>query len=114
MIDRTRFNEAFQYYDKEVIIEVIGLFITDYPQRLADLRRSIDENDLYSMVLQAHSLKGLAGTFVASVPQEIAGTMEEMGKRTETAGLSELCSRLESALHELAGDLKVIREELES
>lgn len=114
MIDRTRFNEAFQYYDKEVVIEVIGLFITDYPQRLADLRKSINEKDLYSMVLQAHSLKGLAGTFVAPVPQEIAGTMEEMGKRNETAGLNELFSRLESALHELAEELKVIREEFES
>ena len=109
MIDREQFREQFQYYDEDVIVEVIGLFLSDYVARLGALRESLVNGDLETMVLQAHSLKGLAGTFAAPGPQAMAGELEEMGKRGQTEGLDDLFLRLESSMHELARDLETIR-----
>ncbi len=109
MIDREQFNEQFQYYDEDVIVEVIGLFLSDYGERLSKLQESIAHVDTETMILQAHSLKGLAGTFAAPGPQALAGEIEEKGKRGDTEGLDGLFLQLKASMEELARDLEMIR-----
>ena len=38
-IDWVQFNENFQYYDKEIVKEVISIFIDEYDQRMVNLKK---------------------------------------------------------------------------
>ena len=38
-IDWAQFNENFQYYDKEIVKEVINILIDEYDQRIGNLKR---------------------------------------------------------------------------
>jgi HPt (histidine-containing phosphotransfer) domain-containing protein len=111
MIDRSKFREQFKYYDSELIVEVIDVFINELPKRLSDLQSDVENKDFSRLMQNAHSFKGLVGTFLATEPYEISGVIEEMAKKQDETGLPGLFSRLHSASQELAKDLLEIRTE---
>ncbi len=111
MIDRSNFREQFQYYDRELVVEVIDVFLKELPQRLADLRADTGLRDLGKLVQDAHSLKGMAGTFLATEAYEICGRLEEKAKKQDTGDIPELLSQLESVCSQVAADLTEIRAE---
>jgi HPt (histidine-containing phosphotransfer) domain-containing protein len=111
MIDRSEFNEQFKYYDREVVAEIIDLFLGSYEEQLLELCTHLAGGRLDLVNMHAHTLKGLAATFVAPDAKVLASQVEEQAGRAEDAGLSELITQLESAVHDMAGELKKIREE---
>jgi len=56
-IDREQFNENFQYYDQEIIREVIGDFFAEADDRLVNLKKNIEDKDSVNLAFNAHSLK---------------------------------------------------------
>ena len=114
MIDRKRFNESFQYFDNDVIIEVIDVFLNEFEERLNKLHTAITENDLPEIIFQAHSFKGVFGTFCAAEPFELSSKIEELAKNNISAGLPELFTRLHTATFELAKELREIKNEFPS
>jgi HPt (histidine-containing phosphotransfer) domain-containing protein len=114
MIEKKEIQKQFRYYDREVVREIIDLFLQTYKQKLELLHSSIAANDLEQVNMHAHSLKGLAGTFMAQETQALAAKMEEMARNNFSAGLHELFDRLDASTHVMAGDLEVIRDEFYS
>ncbi len=112
MIDRQKFNDTFQYFDKETILNIIELFETGFPERFEKIQRNILENDFDSLAFNVHSLKGLIASFMAAVPLELAKTMEELALSKTDQGLPELYEKLQSSTEELLNELRVIRQEL--
>ena len=51
--------------DMELLREVVGLFLEEYPKTLAEIRDAIDEGDPHRLNRAAHSLKGSVGNFGA-------------------------------------------------
>lgn len=111
MIDRSEFNEQFKYYDREVVAEIIDLFLGSYAEQLLELRTHLAGGRLDLVNMHAHTLKGLAATFVAPAAKSLASQVEEQSGRADAAGLSELITPLEQALHDMAGELKAIRDQ---
>ncbi len=112
MIDRQKFNDYFQYYDKETIICIIDLFEKELPERFEKIRKNVLENDFDALSFNIHSLKSVSGTFMASEQTELAGKMEEMAICRTNQGMQELYTKLKSATEELLSELIVIRKEL--
>ncbi len=112
MIDRQKFNDSFQYYDKETILGIIDLFEKELPGRFEKIRKDILENDFDALAFNVHSLKSVSGLFMASEQSKLAGKMEEMAISRNTQGLQELYIKLKSFTEELLRELIVIREEL--
>lgn len=111
MIDRSEFNEQFKYYDREVVAEIIDLFLGSYAEQLLELRTHLAGGRLDLVNMHAHTLKGLAATFVAPAAKSLASEVEEKAGRKEAGGLPELVAQLEQAMHLMAGELKTIREQ---
>ena len=112
MIDRAEFQEAFRYYDRKVIIEIIDLFLETYKPLLDNLQKSISAGDVEKVIMHAHSLKGLAGTFIAPGPCSIAASLEEKATKNERSDFTALFSRLEPSIEEMAGELRDIRNQI--
>jgi HPt (histidine-containing phosphotransfer) domain-containing protein len=111
MIDRQKFNDTFQYFDKDVLLKIIGIFEKELPERLETIRRNIREEDYKTLAFNAHSMKSAAGTFLASEPGVLASKIEQMAVRESGEQLPELFEQLKAAEEELLRELTEIRKE---
>ena len=96
--------------DLELLGEVVGLFLADYPETIAEIDSAINEGDAVRLNRAAHALKGSVSNFGASKAYDLALRLEMMGKKMELTGtrtvfpsLVEEMQRLKKALENFTG-----------
>jgi HPt (histidine-containing phosphotransfer) domain-containing protein len=116
MIDKQQFNNFFQHFDKEMIIEVIDLFAKQSPELINALSQNIEDHDLVQVKLNAHKLKGICLQLYDPVSAEHARNMEDTARRliTEIINLSlreypKILNRLNQEFNENALVLEVVK-----
>lgn len=109
VIDRSSFLDTFQYFDKEIVVEIIDIFLQEYPGRLVNIKKDIDLGDFDSLKFDAHSLKGVISNFVAQVPQDYAKELEMKGTMKDSADLVNIFQKLEVSILDLVDDLTELR-----
>jgi PAS domain S-box-containing protein len=92
--------------DFELLREVVGLFLDDYPRALEKIRNALAANDASGVEHNAHSLKGSVSTFGAKDVFEAALALEKMGRGGNLSGAQESMRTLEKALQDLRPDLE--------
>ncbi len=112
MIDRTRFEENFKYFDKNMISEIIEMFIREQPERFAKLQKNVDDKDFEELAFNTHSLKSVLSSFMDPVALDLAKTLEEDARNKNEENLPELLSRLREATALLIGELNGIHDKL--
>jgi len=112
MIDRAKMNENFQYFDKEIVVEIIDIFLSEFENRFENLRKNVAEKDFLQLKFNAHSLKGVIANFMDPVTIEYSRRLDEMAKNKEEAGLQELFENLHHASQNLLDELLGIKKEL--
>lgn len=105
-IDWEQFNENFQYYDREIIEEVIGDFFRESDERLVTLEKNIADKDFENLAFNAHSLKSVVGVFMAPSTHELAARIEMLGKQKSDTGLDESFSELKVSIAGLISELQ--------
>jgi HPt (histidine-containing phosphotransfer) domain-containing protein len=113
VIDQDLFKQNFQYFDKEIVLEIINIFIEEYPTRMQTIKKNIDEKDFDQLRFNAHSLKGVIANFVAPEPQELARSLEMKGTNKEEEGVENLFSELKEKADLLVEELKELRQAYE-
>ncbi len=109
VIDETSFMETFQYFDKSIVVEIIDIFIDEYPRRMSDLKNDIDKKDFQKLKFDAHSMKGVIANFFAAQPQKHAKDLEMKGVESDPSNLDEIYHNLTLAGADLLEDLKAIK-----
>jgi HPt (histidine-containing phosphotransfer) domain-containing protein len=112
MINKEKFRENFQYYDKEVVVQVMDIFNNEYPQALQELQQSIAVLDFPTLNRKAHGLKGV----VAYMSTELSGLcheLEQKGAEQNSEGLQPTYNLLQEGILELVDELKLLRTEYE-
>lgn len=110
VIDKELFKQNFQYFDKEIVLEIINIFIEEYANRMETIKKNIDDEDFDQLKFNAHSLKGVIANFVAPEPQELARSLEMKGANKEKDGVDALFAALKEKADALVEELKVLRE----
>jgi len=109
VIDKQLFDDTFQYFDNEIVVEIIDIFLNEYNDRLTTIKSSIDTKNFEDLKFHGHSLKGVVANFAAPSVQSVAKIMEDRGINAEDTNLIEDFAELEKLVLELADDLKEIR-----
>ncbi|HEX4326664.1 MAG TPA: PAS domain-containing protein [Burkholderiales bacterium] len=65
---------------RAVLAEFVGMFTTQVPERIAEMRSAFQQGDLARIAAVAHSLKGASGNLGARLVAETAKRMEHAGK----------------------------------
>ena len=104
-IDWKQFNENFQYYDKEIIKEVIDIFVEEYDERISTLQKNIDGKDLVNLAFNAHSLKSVISNYMAPYVLELTRTLEDMAKKNQEQQIPETFIELKKVSKELLDEL---------
>ncbi len=98
--------------DKELIVEVLKVFLDDAPKQLADMKDALPEKNMEKLRDAAHSLKGSAGNIGAerlhSVARQIEKTSGNGDAQKTGALLAELMASFEEAKAEIE---KIISEQ---
>lgn len=112
MIDRKKLDENFQYFDKEVVIEIIDIFFSEFDERFEKLAKNVRERDFVQLKFNAHSLKGVVANFMDPVTIDLSRMLDEAAKNQTEAGLDQLYANLFESSKMLAGELKKLKAEL--
>ncbi|MCF8302160.1 MAG: Hpt domain-containing protein [Bacteroidales bacterium] len=124
MIDKEKFTNYYKAFDKEVVLEIINMFIEEYPERFEKLRRNIEDNDFENLQFNAHSLKGVIANFTYTEPHQLAKELEDITKEINQSEektvpeesvkhIQSTYNKLEEATKQLLEDLRNIRTEFE-
>ena len=87
--------------DMEVLREVVGLFLEDYPQSLSALRQAISTSDSKSVNEAAHKLKGSLGGIQAGAAWHVASRLERMGREEDMTEAGAAMEKLEQEIKRL-------------
>lgn len=109
MIDKATFTAMYENFDKEVVVEIIDIFIKEYPERISQLEQDIRSGDLESLYKHAHSLKGVIANFYDEEARQLALALETKGKTKDPSEAPELLGKLKTACEMLLAELKVLR-----
>ena len=80
----------------EFLRELITIFQTDSPTRIAELRAALARGDAATVSRAAHSMKGSAGNFGAAAFAEINRQIEQLGKQGALSEIPTLLPALDA------------------
>ncbi|RLD44755.1 MAG: hypothetical protein DRI86_06685 [Bacteroidetes bacterium] len=111
VIDKEQFTETFQYFDNEIVVEIIDIFLNEYPERIEALNASIKNVDYDSLKFNSHSIKGVVANFVAPSVEQQAKELEIMGSDKNMEGAEELFAAFKISSESLVEELIELKEE---
>jgi HPt (histidine-containing phosphotransfer) domain-containing protein len=95
----------------EFLAEVVDAFLTDAPDLMATLRRSLEEQNADELRRAAHTLKSNGATLGAGQFAELCRALEQRAKDGQLDGSSELVDRVEREYRSLEESLAALRVE---
>jgi two-component system, sensor histidine kinase and response regulator len=110
-IDKEQFIENFQYFDKEIVYEIIEIFINEYPDRMKSISESIETVDHEKIKFSCHSIKGVIANFIAPEVEQQARELEMMGTLQNVEGINELFAEFKASTAIMIDELKIIKQE---
>lgn len=110
MINREKFKENFRYYDNEVVVEIMDIFLHEYADNLEVLQQSVDQLDFDAINHKAHAMKGVV-SYMSPELSELCFKLEKMGKDKNSHDLQLAFRLLKEGILEIVPELKTIRQE---
>jgi HPt (histidine-containing phosphotransfer) domain-containing protein len=91
--------------DQELAAKIVRAFLSSAPAQLSNLRRQLAVRDAAAARLQAHTLKGAAGTASAPGLRRCALEAEDAAEAGEWERIEQLLPRMEEQLEKLRAAL---------
>ena len=106
-----RYNEllALMEGDRELLQELIDVFLEDAPLRIDGVRHALAICDAGELYKAAHTLKGSAGNFGAPEVVSRATRLEALAREGDLAAAAIQFTSLEVEMDRLVGDLVIAR-----
>ncbi|MBA0087968.1 MAG: Hpt domain-containing protein [Acidobacteria bacterium Pan2503] len=92
--------------DRDLLRQMVRVFLTDYPQRAAEIKEAVRRGDAVTVERAAHTLKGALGNFAANIALAAAQELETMAKRGDLDAAGDAAATLDSELALLAEELR--------
>ncbi len=109
-INKVQFIENFQYFDKEIVLEIIDIFLKEYSTRINTIADNIESCDYDNLKFNAHSLKGVIANFVAPKVERSARELEIMATKKNLDGAKELFEEFRDRSSIMIDELAELRE----
>ena len=113
MINKDKFYSNYEIFDKEIVREIIDIYIQEYPERIENITKNIDDKDLDMLLKNAHSMKGVTANFFDHETEEYARQLEIKAKDKDPLELDIIFEKLVFSSLQLVEDLKILRKEYE-
>ena len=95
--------------DQQLFADVVRVFLEDSPERLAAIKRAVDQRNADAIRRSAHALKGAASNLAANDVFEAANTLERLGAEARLDAAEAAWRRLSAAAAELLDTLRRVQ-----
>jgi CheY-like chemotaxis protein len=93
----------------ELLAEMVGLFVDEYPSVTAAIEAGLAEGDLEMVASAAHQLKGNLATFAARESAAAAATLEAMARSGDAAGSANAWDQFLTVFSRVEPELTALR-----
>jgi HPt (histidine-containing phosphotransfer) domain-containing protein len=76
MVNKQEFLETYNYFDKDTLVEIIDIFLSEYEGRIQKIYTDVREHNFKDLRFDAHGIKGVIANFCAPVPWQVARDLE--------------------------------------
>ena len=94
--------------DLDLLKEIAGLFLDEYPEALGEMHKALNTGDAKSLERTAHGLKGSVANFGARSAVDAAFELEQLGRAHKLDQAPQALAALERALASLHAELSSI------
>lgn len=94
--------------DRELLVEIVDLFLSDCPKRLAELREAVERQDAAMIARIAHAVKGQVANLAGATAKAAALRLEQMGSEVNLTGARKELASLEGAIEQLKIALRAL------
>jgi HPt (histidine-containing phosphotransfer) domain-containing protein len=98
--------------DRELIAEVVDLFVADRATLLGDIRRAVAQKDPKAAREAAHRLKGVLATLAARAATATAQRLEELARNGDLSAVPSALDALEREVDAAQAELARLVDEL--
>lgn len=91
--------------DVDLLKELAGMFLEEYPKLLEEIRRGLSEQNAAAACNAAHQLKGLLAQFGAETARQAAYAVEQPARQSDLATTRQNFQLLEEAMRRVHPDL---------
>lgn len=95
--------------DRELLMELLDIFVEDYTEKRGILDTLIKENDAEEVRNIAHSIKGAAGNISAKAIHATCENMERLAEGNNLAAVKGLLGSLDKQFVDLQGCIKELK-----
>lgn len=100
---------ALQGEGPDLVEQLIEIYFTDTPQRMACLREAVERGDAAGLRFAAHGIKSSSMDIGALAFSAMAGELEKMGRTGDTVGAVERLERMEREYKRVVSALETVR-----
>jgi HPt (histidine-containing phosphotransfer) domain-containing protein len=93
--------------DRELVLEMVGLFKSEFPRLDESLRDAVARVDLKLLGIASHTAKGMLASLAFKHASASAAELEVMAKQGATEGLQEKLAQLEQQAITALAELEV-------
>jgi len=101
MINWEKFNDNFQYYEKDIVNTAIDMLLDSYQVYFDGIRESIANRDFDKLYFNAHKFKGGVSNFMDPLVVELAAQLELMGTNKTLDGIDEYFAAFQKSVTQL-------------
>ena len=94
--------------DEELLREIAGLFLEDYPSLMSKIGQAVATNDAYNLERAAHSLKGSIANFGSESAYQASLDLEQIGRSKDLAKMHEAHARLVDVMTHVCPELEAL------
>ncbi len=113
MLEQDKFEEQVGY-DKELMVEIIDLFLEERQHQILEMRDCVSRNDLEQLFRVAHTIKGSLGSLHATRARSRAQDLELAARDLKGEVCGKFFAALEKDLQDLEPQLLSLRDEARS
>lgn len=97
--------------DKELLLELLDIYIEDFVSKRTALGEAITSKDLTKIKEVAHSMKGASGNISAKRMYESCLKLEQLARANDTNGLEDLAKTVDSQFEEIKANAAKLKKE---
>jgi two-component system sensor histidine kinase/response regulator len=94
--------------DEELLREIAGLFLEDYPSLMTKIEQAVVACDPYNLERAAHSLKGSIANFGSDAAYQAALDLEQMGRTKNMEHVEDAHARLIAVMTHVCPELEAL------
>lgn len=87
--------------DKELLVELFGIFTEDYRQKSGQLKAAVSTQDFEMIKEVVHSIKGAAGNISAKLVHNVCKNIEQLALAKNIAGVEQAVPLLDAEFKKL-------------